>query len=233
MICLGLSEHIQEDGTAYPFGPISIFKLAKFKTYFLYPISGSNFTWVFLVNEKANEMMGGNDAKIYLKSDKEIYFGDLKLPQSELAKPSEIGKLRGNDNRGFFPEGFGWSIVYFNHPDLLIPQPGEYEIILKYCGKDSVIGKVVFGYRLAPPLTSETIKAIESDPGASKTVMVEIACKNCGGSFKAYTGIDKNSDIEKDGYIWQYDINEAEKFQCKCGQSNHSTKYIKGNSLAL
>jgi hypothetical protein len=67
-----------------------------------------------------------------------------------------------------------------------------------------------------PPLTSERIAAIKSDPHAAKAVRLELGCSTCPTTLRMYAGLDRLEGLQKDGYIWYQEL--PDRFVCSCGQ---------------
>lgn len=123
------------------------------------------------------------------------------------------------------PDGLlmpGWGLVANAiSTDVMVNEPGEYEVF--YCAGESeqFLGRAVFAHATVPPLSSEDIAAIRSDPLGAKQVRVTVTCKICGDSLKAYAGLERQESAEKEGWAWNLEI-QKERFICGCGKTNFS-----------
>lgn len=78
----------------------------------------------------------------------------------------------------------------------------------------------------SPPLTDEEIAAVLSNPLGVKQVRCQITCRPCGDSFRAYAGLVRDADLEKDGWKWSLSIND-ERFKCRCGTTEVPLCYVR------
>ena len=97
-------------------------------------------------------------------------------------------------------------------------------------GESFVIGQVHFAVIDPPPLTAERIAAIRSDPTAIKSVRMDIGCRKCPAKIKVYAGLERISNLEREGYLWYETIPDT--FNCDCGSSTFDFRTIRRNLFA-
>jgi len=113
----------------------------------------------------------------------------------------------------------GWSLMVFvlpQAPPVTMMGPGRYLVTrLTPDGAGETVGEFLVGLVEPQPLTAEHIAAIKSDPRALKAVRVVLSCKKCHAECRAYAGLDRSENLEKEGFVWYADL--SEQFQCACG----------------
>jgi hypothetical protein len=127
----------------------------------------------------------------------------------------------------------GWSVLAFPLPQapIALPRPGRY--FLTRAIPDSsreIVGEFWAGLVDPPPLTAERIAAIKSDPRAMKAVRVTLACGKCKEECRAYAGLERNDNLEKEGFVWYTDL--PEQFRCHCGATSLDITSIRRNLYA-
>jgi hypothetical protein len=116
----------------------------------------------------------------------------------------------------------GWFLIANEiSTDVMVNEPGEYRVFFSSGVSEEYVGTAILAHAAVPPLGEEEIAAIKSDPLGAKTVRMEISCKFCGDSLKAYTGIERQDLLEKEGWLWSQGI-QQEKFVCNCGKTSFS-----------
>lgn len=116
----------------------------------------------------------------------------------------------------------GWVLVANEiSADVIVNEPGNYSVYYSADGDDKYVGAVVLAHASVPPLTKDDIAAIRSDPLGAKHIRLSIACKLCGGSLKAYSGLEKMNSLENEGWLWSQEIRQ-DNFICKCGKTSFS-----------
>lgn len=121
----------------------------------------------------------------------------------------------------------GWSFALTQSPGgLVVSAPGMYEVFLAGKQRDLRVGSLLLLHAQVPPFSREELAAIKSDPLASKLVRMEVVCKECGGAFKAYAGVERSRPLEEQGFVWNHDIQQDE-FACGCGKNKISLAPIK------
>ena len=56
-IFLGIAEYVKKGKLSFPFEPIDIIKLSKYRSHFLFPMSLQGFRWVFLIHSSFIEIV--------------------------------------------------------------------------------------------------------------------------------------------------------------------------------
>lgn len=120
----------------------------------------------------------------------------------------------------------GWTHVVQSFPKgSQLLEPGSYEVTLATGGKEQYLATVNFLHLPTPPLTQERLAAIRSDPLATKLVKMEFKCNKCTDSVRAYAGMEKNTKLEGDGWVWFEEL--PDRFQCTCGLNDINLEYIR------
>jgi hypothetical protein len=114
---------------------------------------------------------------------------------------------------------------------VLIPKPGTYPVILEKGGVTAQIGLLHFVHLPAPLLTEERRAAIKADPHAVKSVRLQVACNKCGDKLQIYAGLDKLTELEKEGWKWYEDIPDS--FNCGCGEHKFDLTSYRENFQGL
>jgi hypothetical protein len=110
--------------------------------------------------------------------------------------------------------------------DLLVLEPGEYDVLLLSAGHECNIGTVYFAHFAPGPMSGPERDALLSDPLANKLVKAEFSCSRCHSSFRVYTALERAQKLEDEGWQWSQSITE-ERFRCQCGELDFSLAHIK------
>lgn len=115
--------------------------------------------------------------------------------------------------------------------DAVVKRPDQYKITMCRGTEEVPIGCLVFVYVPAPPLTSERIAAIRSNPYAAKRVRFSMRCNQCSDELRAYTGLERSAEEERDGWIWSKQLPDS--FTCKCGKNTMDLTMLRDSLHAL
>lgn len=227
-IFLGIAEYVKKGKLSFPFEPIDIIKLSKYRSHFLFPISLQGFSWVFLIHSSFIEIVkdkGCLELEIRNSSGQRIANVKFEPLVTEEGQYEELkNKVKHEVLIPIVADKEEWIVDFFTFGGLL-KEPGEYGIYAIFEGISEKVGSVIFRYQKAEPYTLEQLKAIESDPYALKSVRIEYACNFCPSKIKAYTGLERERTIEEEGYYWQQDLPDF--FNCECGKQSFSLRYAK------
>lgn len=130
-------------------------------------------------------------------------------------------------------KGPGWVPFLFGFRDSspTIAEPGSYELIASYGGRDYRLGEIVFVVPEIPPLSAERIAGLRAQPGAAKRVIHVLGCKKCDARIRTYAGLSRDAATEETGSVWYEDL--PDYFKCHCGATNLPLLYIRRNLHAL
>jgi hypothetical protein len=225
LIFLGVADFLQPGKDPFPIGAVDLFQLSQHRAHIIYPGIIRNQEWVFLVN---TELLANRDMiqwKLRIVDEDKAILGDVsfsEVPESENGKSTVSGLKPTLDIPIIKDTNF--SLLYFK-VDALIPHPGRYVIQYVYGSKSLKVGEAHFHYQKAPTLTPDQIKAIESNPESIKAIRMDLGCKFCPTKLKVYTGLKRQSSLEREGWVWQTDLQE--RFECQCGKTKYSLEYLK------
>jgi hypothetical protein len=126
-----------------------------------------------------------------------------------------------------------WAFFLFDLRDVdaVIMRPGQYKIMMCRETEEVSIGCLVFGYVPAPPLTEARIAAIRSSPYAVKRARISIRCDHCKDELHAYTGLERSTEEEADGWTWYRQLPDL--FTCKCGRTTVDLTILRDNAHVL
>jgi hypothetical protein len=116
--------------------------------------------------------------------------------------------------------------------DLLVQEPGEYEVFLLSADHEYHIGTVHFAHAVAGPISGPELDALRSDPLASKLVRAAFSCSRCHSSIRVYAGLERAQKLEDEGWQWSQSISEG-RFHCQCGELDFALAYIKAGFHGL
>jgi hypothetical protein len=195
---LGIAEFIEQPD--HPFGNINIFQLSKYKYHFIYPAETKNHQFVFLIKKELLEVNNLEKIEIEIIDDSNRIIANRKF-KTEKINPSELGQqIKIEKNISIVPDNEKNFLAYFKINGL-IEKPGEYKIIAKMSELIEVIDNIHFFYIPSPPLTSEEILAIESNPNSAKAIIQELGCLYCDKKMKVYSSITKIPQLENEGCV--------------------------------
>lgn len=123
----------------------------------------------------------------------------------------------------------GWMNTFLPLKDIniIISKPGIYYFNLLTDEGPKIVGEILFAVATPPPLTTERVAAIKSDPSAAKQVNIEIGCKKCPAKMRAYASLERKSKIETEGWQWYETI--PDNFVCDCGSTKVDLTTIRQN----
>jgi hypothetical protein len=127
----------------------------------------------------------------------------------------------------------GWVLSFFpiEGEPVVIETPGRYFVVLhKSDNSEEIVGEFQIVQVEPVPLTPERVAAIKTDPNAAKAVRGEVSCKHCSSKLQLYAGLERQPELERQGYIWYQDI--PDRFTCECGQTSIDASTMKRNFFA-
>ena len=224
---LGIADHVEDGAQPFPLGSLDIFKLSQNKIYIFYPTNTQNNRWIFMVNMDQVIKESNSELKlriIYEDGDEFTRFSII-FESIELKKYTDEEGIK--DYQYVSLEGSKFPVAII-HKQLasVVTKPGNLIIQININNNNYVeIGRVCFHYNLTPQFTKDQVRAIESDPNSKKYVKLNIGCKSCQKTINIYSGIKRSEDIEREGFIWQDDLEDT--FKCDCGKVNQKLEFIK------
>ncbi len=156
------------------------------------------------------------------KREFDITFGVSEVTQSQRpsgAKPVE--KIQVEDAFD------GWILAcYPLLVDVFVYESGVYKIYLRSDSGETCLGEVSILNLEMPPYSGEEIAAIKSNPFGKKLVRIELTCKLCSSSLRAYAGLERSAKLEGEGWTWNFDIRD-DRYHCECGTQDFSLTPIR------
>jgi hypothetical protein len=243
ILFLGLADHIQKGATPFPIGNIDLFRLSHHKAHIIYPALIQSNAWVFLVDLDFLTSRSADNLTISIDHEDGTLLGSLtiqsidkgdsqSLTQAQ-AQPAVLSALPPGTARQEFQAVLGaspFTVLSFSL-DSIANKPGPYIVRSKLRGVSTDLGTVYFHYNPASSLTPDEIQAIKADPAAAKAIQFEMGCKFCTTKLRVYTALSHQPRIEKEGWIWYADT--GDKFQCECGKTDYSLRYIRESMAGL
>jgi hypothetical protein len=150
------------------------------------------------------------------------FFSFRNAPDAEESKQKQNGPLiRASEH--------GWMNTFLPLKDIniIISKPGIYYINHITDQGPQIIGEILFAVANPPPLSTERIAAIKSDPSAAKQVNIEIGCRKCPSKMRAYASLDRSVKNEAEGWQWYETI--PDNFLCECGSTKIDLATIRRN----
>lgn len=226
IIFIGVSDFSCSSGAPFPYGAIDLYKLSQHKPHIFYPGFTSDNAWVFLINSDFLKSTDLSKLIIKIIDENGNEFGRVSYATN--TEPVVISD-DPNKAQGAKPN----TIITDENKYILscpkikgvVNHPGKYTVQYIYDGITKDIGTVHFHYTKTPDFTIDQIQAIESDPTSADFVLFEIGCKFCSSKLHTYTGLQRSSKYEDEGYIWQKEL--PDNFTCECGKSNIKLKYLR------
>ncbi|MEX1205231.1 MAG: Shedu anti-phage system protein SduA domain-containing protein [Dongiaceae bacterium] len=222
---LGVAGFIESPDAPFPLGGVDLFQLSQHKSHIVYPGMIQSDVWVVLVS---TEFLEGNDLskwELRIADEDDVELGKLNFESLSYTKTAEFQlKTNMQETEVAIVKDSLFTMLHFKL-DCTVSHPGKYTVYSNYDGKVVPIGSVHFHYRKASALTPDQIKAIESDPHSIKSLLLTIGCKHCPTTLKTYTGLIRSPKLEKQGCVWQTDLDSS--FACQCGKVNYSLEYLK------
>jgi Domain of unknown function (DUF4263) len=110
-----------------------------------------------------------------------------------------------------------WSLLVVRHKEDsgLVSRPGRCRVTFVTGGDEHTTGWLSLEHVPPPPLTQDRVDAILSNPAGVKTARMKFQCNHCHDSMAVYTGLERNGDYEKQGYVWYKELPDA--YSCGCG----------------
>ena len=201
--------------------------LKAFLPSFCYPafLMGTHF--VFAVRH----LVQGPDLRICIRSEsrQEIGFFNIALVLEAIPPTPPLTGVSGQRLIFALPEAWSPVVAQFNGPSpLVFPAPGRY-LIYEGATEDTekLIGEFYCIAFDPPPLTTERVAAIKSDPRAMKAIRITLSCKECQRKIQMYAALERSSPLEAEGYTWYTDLPDA--FRCSCGKTDIDLRSTRKN----
>lgn len=224
MIFLGFCDRATHDPST---GKWNLLGLGNYIAPLIYPFNLESITLGFSLS---NETIGSN-SNFLIVDENNNTIGTFNLSIEELDSPTEEDMYLNEKGRAIARLPSGWINYFIKGLKVLILSPGEYRIFIDKETTKMEVG-TFFCYEVkAPPLTTERISAIKSDPKAALSARVSIGCNKCPSKYKAYTSLERNEKLEKEGWIWQDDVDD--EFICGCGATKINLHYVRDNLHGL
>lgn len=222
---IGIADFVNEQGQPFPVGPIDLFQLSQHKVHIIYPAITAGNEYIFSLQKEALEPEKLSALTIRIDDEEGVELSSISF--STVAEPAgKPGNQEKKENYSLVPIMVGASSLLLHVKiDSLVVHPGRYIVKASLGEEFQEIGEIYFHYKPTPPLTRDQINAIESDPRSFKAFRIDLGCKHCAAKLRVYTALDKLSNLEDEGYIWQYELEDS--FKCDCGRTSYSLKYIK------
>ena len=227
IIFLGLAEEVNGNSNGFPIEPVNIIQLSQFKVHILYPHNGM-YKWIFLVRHGFIKRFYNDIFKINIYNpDGEIFEsievnGPLPLEQENTQEKYDYlvddKIVIRNINTNV------WKLMHC-HIDAVIIKPGAYILKILYRDNEVYLGEVHFFYKKPPNFTPEQVRAIESDPYSTKSVLIILVCKHCPYKLQAYCALARDLTHEDGGYIWYKELPDT--FLCECNKTSYTLQYFK------
>ncbi|WP_161628418.1 Shedu anti-phage system protein SduA domain-containing protein [Desulfocurvibacter africanus] len=192
--------------------------------------------WVFSLHSSYLENPHEFEIK-FIKPDGKAYIGfKLLLDEDSAASNSSLsrGELHASYRSGditisalnsFLVNSSGWSSLLLQISNMVIDEPSDYKIILEGAGHSWEIGRFRFCYSRYPDFEPEELRAMQANPDIPRSAVINLSCKECGTVFKAYTSLERRPDLEEDGAVWQYNLQN--EFRCNCSKTIYNLKHLR------
>jgi len=171
----------------------------------------------------------GNPFVLQITNDSEKVIWNVNMDFKEGQEGSELQFQKGSVAISPLLPTEGWMpfIIQLKGLGLVIDNPGNYTVQLLSQEFSQNIGSFAVTPVDPPPLTTERINAIKSDPNAMKSLFSTILCKKCSSQIRSYAALEKTPKIEEEGWVWYEDLPAT--FSCQCGQTTADLGYIRRN----
>lgn len=185
---------------------------------------------VFAVNTQSLQ----EQISLEVLDDNNLKIGYIKIQGEFRSESPSDQDLQNNNASSWLLALEEWMPVFLPTAsvDFMVQKPGHYSIVQLKGGDKVCVGGFSVVPVTAPDLTPDRIKAIKSDPKASKFIRMELACRKCESKFRTYFGLERSKSMESEGWIWSPDIKEQE-FQCNCGATKIDVSYINSGLSSL
>jgi hypothetical protein len=179
-------------------------------------------------------LSSGSDIKIKIRSDAEEQLGFITIGLSQETNP--VPPLSaGRSSLLVLQLDNVWTTAVFRFlapAPLVLLRPGQYTVCQELPdGSERKVGAFYCGTIDPPPLTSERIAAIKSDPRAAKSVRINLSCNECHKGIGAYAGLERSESTQTEGYIWYTDLSDS--FICSCGKNQFDLRGMRKNLFGL
>lgn len=227
---LGICERVKYHEDVYTLFPKwDILGLKSVLPSYIFPFDIEGVNLGLAVTQK----MLKNSFHIFITDQDENEIGKISISSKMIDSPSVGEKVVGNKNQPLFqtPQ-IGWFPVFIPFPKgIMIWKPGLYNIYINNIQQDTIIGQFTVGYLKVDPLTHDQIAAIKSDPNGVKALRLVLKCSKCQEKFKVYSALEKDEELENEGYLYYSMI--ADFFECGCKATRIDLKYIQENLHSL
>lgn len=171
---------------------------------------------------------------LHILDEQGLAVGEINIQGELVEAETAVLSDETQPNSLSFRRGQAWTTLFvpYGPPGILITKPGLYSVVQLKDDKKLHIGGFQFEYVQVPPLTPERLEAIKSDPNASKSVRIKLACKQCSSDYRAYFGIQRNQKMENQGWLWAPDMVEP-TFHCSCGATTIELSYLRSGLESL
>lgn len=239
VVFAGVAEGVRYEGAPFPLAPADIYRLSQLKQHFLFPVPMNQNVFLFFVHRAILTHEEIKRWRIIIEDPNGMELGGMSVEfiQHVNYEPSMRGEQRSvqvimKEKTTVATEGIAiganqWVMIGFAIPDLLILEPCDCKVIVRYDGNDECVGLMSFRHVSIPPLSSPQIRAIRANPLSPESVKYVIECKLCGDKIVPYTALARNEAFESEGCVWQYDL--PDQFVCKCGKTSLRLGYIREN----
>jgi hypothetical protein len=217
---LGLADAINYSQLPYPIGPLDLYRLSKFRNCLVIPNPLIGLKVVLLINstEVYSRKVEWIRVAFCRPNSTELFNIRIEFQPVAATPAAEIPHEPLTAPSLLRATGAEWHFFVGSCPDSLVLDPGAHEIRASTNLRDyGVIDRFGFGYSKAPPLTAEEIAASESNILANKKVKLALSCKLCNSNYFAYTGFERDKELESSKCVWQEDLPDT--FACECGKS--------------
>jgi len=120
----------------------------------------------------------------------------------------------------------GWALKIITlNKDFMIMEPGKYEVFLKCKEEEQNLGSTIFAFVSSGIPSSEQIAAMKSDPMSAKLVRADFGCKECPSHLRVYAGLERNSKLEEQGWLWHGSL--GTEYVCQCGKTKFPLIYLR------
>jgi len=229
IVFLGLSERAAyvQDGNSN-IRKWTIIGLKNVVTSYIFPISLSGWQIGFAIPDH----LIGKQTNVDFVNESGKSIGHVKIGLTKIG-PDDAGFGINIGGPSVLSVENGHTVVFGSLDDIgmTIPTPGDYFLQVGDQNTQTTIGRLHFAVVDPKPLTPERSAAVRSDPGATKAVRLELGCNSCSTKFRVYAGLDKNENLNAEG--WQWYENIADQFDCECGRTSIDLTIIRRNLHGL
>lgn len=223
---------IAERAAYVPDGATNLFKwnvlgLRNVVLSYLFPIALP--PWFLAVALPAGVSQGPMRLALVNEAGKELGFIDLATSAAVDSPPEDSVRPM---SQLFLMAQLGWTPIFLplGNSGIIVEHPGNVQIRIGSADGET-IGQLTFVSIDPPPLTSERVAAIRSDPGATKAIRIEFGCKFCDEKQRAYAALDREPKYESEGWTWYSDLPDV--FSCSCGRTELSLEIVRRNLHGL